>query len=125
MTLLAFEAELPELTQRIAPAGALPPAKEDAFVYVIGHPAGAGLKLSIRGNDLLAYDEEKVKVHYMAPTEGGSSGSPVFNAAWELIAVHHAGSEHMPRLDDDGERYKANEGITLDAIRKEYVKTVS
>lgn len=96
------------------------PVSEGAYVYVIGHPAGGGLKFSIRGNDLLAYDIEMSKVHYTAPTEGGSSGSPVFNQAWQLMAVHHAGDSKMRRLDDPSSTYQANEGITIKAMREEY-----
>jgi hypothetical protein len=98
------------------------PVTEGAYVYVIGHPAGGGLKFSIRGNDLLAYDTELFKVHYTAPTEGGSSGSPVFNQAWQLMAVHHAGDSKMRRLDDPSATYQANEGITIKAIREEYAR---
>ena len=98
------------------------PVTEGAYVYVIGHPAGGGLKFSIRGNDLLAYDAEMFKVHYTAPTEGGSSGSPVFNQAWQLMAVHHAGDSKMRRLDDPSATYQANEGITIKAIREEYAR---
>ena len=29
-------------------------------------------------------------VHYSADTEPGSSGSPVFNDQWEVLALHHA-----------------------------------
>ena len=95
---------------------------EGAYVYVIGHPAGGGIKFSIRGNDLLAYDADMFKVHYTAPTEGGSSGSPVFNQAWQLMAVHHAGDSKMHRLDDPSATYQANEGITIKGIREEYNK---
>jgi hypothetical protein len=98
------------------------PVTDGAYVYVIGHPAGGGLKFSIRGNDLLAYDTEMFKVHYTAPTEGGSSGSPVFNQAWQLMAVHHAGDSKMRRLDDPSAVYQANEGITIKAIREEYAR---
>ena len=87
---------------------------------MIGHPAGGGLKFSIRGNDLLGYDPESFRVHYSAPTEGGSSGSPVFNQAWQLMAVHHAGDAKMRRFDDPSATYQANEGITIKAIREEY-----
>ena len=36
---------------------------------------------------------------------GGSSGSPVFNSDWDLIALHHAGSHEMPKLDGSSELY--------------------
>ena len=54
-------------------------------------------------------------MHYRTPTEPGSSGSPVFNSKWEVVALHHAGSQNAPRLHGRGE-YQANEAITLRAI---------
>ena len=125
VTLLEFDADMPGVPEPITAAPALPNATEGAFVYVVGHPAGGGLKLSIRGNDLLAYDDARSKVHYTAPTEPGSSGSPVFTSAWQLMAVHHAGSKHMRRIGagEDGS-YQANEGITLDAIRGAYAEAM-
>lgn len=120
VTLLRFQGETPEVLEPITRAPALPLANEGAFVYVVGHPAGASLKLSIRGNDLLAYDPKQHKVHYTAPTEPGSSGSPVFTSQWQLMAVHHAGGSKMRRLDDSSKTYEANEGITLEAIRREF-----
>lgn len=125
VTLLRFEGDAPKVPEPIKRAPALPLANEGAFVYVVGHPAGAGLKLSIRGNDLLAYDRPQTKVHYIAPTEPGSSGSPVFTPQWQLMGVHHAGSSKMRRLDNPSKSYEANEGITIDAIRDEFQSTVS
>ncbi|HBL29593.1 MAG TPA: serine protease, partial [Acidobacteria bacterium] len=48
---------------------------DTAKVYVIGHPLGGGLSLSLTDNALLGTSERLL--HYRAPTEGGSSGSPV------------------------------------------------
>ncbi len=57
-------------------------------------------------------------VHYRTPSEGGSSGSPVFGPTdWKVVALHHAGSNDMPRLDGQG-TYEANEGIALAALTK-------
>jgi hypothetical protein len=120
VTLLRFSGPDAALTKPIETAQVPQPVSEGAYVYVIGHPAGGGLKFSIRGNDLLGYDAGQFRVHYSAPTEGGSSGSPVFNQAWQLMAVHHAGDAKMRRFDDPSATYQANEGITLKAIREEY-----
>jgi hypothetical protein len=122
VTILRFTGSEPKLEHDLQVATNPPPVTEGAYVYVIGHPAGGGIKFSIRGNDLLAYDADMFKVHYTAPTEGGSSGSPVFNQAWQLMAVHHAGDAKMRRLDDPSATYQANEGITIKAIREEYAK---
>jgi hypothetical protein len=123
VTFLRFSGPEAAIAEPIEVAQIPQPVTEGAYVYVIGHPAGGGLKFSIRGNDLLVYDAGMVKVHYTAPTEGGSSGSPVFNQAWQLMAVHHAGDSKMRRLDDPSATYQANEGITIKAIREEYARS--
>jgi V8-like Glu-specific endopeptidase len=50
---------------------------------------------------------------------GGSSGSPVYNRSWELIAVHHAGSMQMKRLGGQTGTYPANEGIWFACVVEE------
>lgn len=83
-------------------------------VFVIGHPKGGGLSFSLADNALLAYNERLV--HYRAPTEGGSSGSPVFDDQWKLIALHHGGGLGLKRLDGQAGFYDANEGIHIHRI---------
>ena len=65
-------------------------------------------------NALLGYNERLV--HYRAPTEGGSSGSPVFDDQWDLIALHHGGGNGLKRLDGQAGFYDANEGIYIQRI---------
>lgn len=86
-------------------------------VYIMGHPGGRDLEFSLHDNRLLACSTSHA--HYRTPTEGGSSGSPVFDSeGWQAVALHHAGSESMARLDDPRATYQANEGILVDAIRR-------
>jgi V8-like Glu-specific endopeptidase len=95
-------------------AKALPIVEKTQRVYIIGHPGGETLSLSLQDNELL--DHEIPKIHYRTPTEHGSSGSPVFNRIWKLIGVHHKGNDTMPRLNGLPGTYQANEGISIQSI---------
>ncbi len=105
----------------------LPTVDDAARVYVIGHAGGRDLAFSLQDNALLDHEgpplgqpavDGVLRVHYRAPTEGGSSGSPVFNAAlWEVIALHHSGGKlGMPKLNGQRGTYAANEGIAVQSI---------
>lgn len=96
----------------------LPSKTDQQRVYIIGHPGGGALSFSIQDNLLLDYENDGYRLHYRTPTEGGSSGSPVFNQQWQLIALHHAGGEKMAKLNGAAGAYEANEGIWIQAIIK-------
>jgi hypothetical protein len=90
-------------------------AEEPPRAYIVGHPSGAAEpQFTIQDNLVLDYDDSRV--HYRSPTEPGSSGSPVFDGQWQLIALHHGGGFELPRLNGRGGTYAANEGISLHAI---------
>ena len=97
-------------------APVLPLVEASTKAYVVGHPSGSGLQISLHDSQLLDIDDVDRLLHYRTPTEPGSSGSPVFNAQWQVMAVHHGGSARMPRLRGEGS-YQANEGIALPALR--------
>jgi len=102
-------------------AAALPLLDPPSRLYVIGHPLGGTLSFSLDDNVLL--DHADPLVHYRTPTERGSSGSPVFNRQWELVALHHAGGTGMRRLHPvagESETYPANEGFSFGAIRRAF-----
>ncbi len=99
-------------------ADTMPTVNSGQRLYVIGHPRGGGLMFSMQDNRLVDHGAPAdYHVHYRTPTEPGSSGSPVFNGGWELVALHHAGSATMKRIHGAG-TYEANEGIWIQAIRK-------
>jgi len=102
----------------------------DARVYVVGHPRGGSLAFSMQDNVLLDHEgppdgaprENAVRrLHYRAPTEGGSSGSPVFNKNWDLIGVHHAGGSEMRRLNGRPGLHAANEAVWIQSVREAIV----
>lgn len=86
-------------------------------MYVIGCPGGRDLEISLHDNRLVAFNE--TRLHYRSPTEGGSSGSPVFEPnGWRAVALHHSGKDRMTAIDGSGNPYQANEGISILAIQK-------
>lgn len=106
-------------------AKTLPIVEPTAKVYIIGHPGGGGLEFSFQDNALLDHEGKSdghpalpdvCRLHYRAPTEKGSSGSPVFDAAyWQGIALHHEGGV-LSKLNGQQGTYQANEGISLLSI---------
>lgn len=107
----------PDAVTPVPLAGRLPnlAASDRPRAYVIGHPRGLEQpQFSLQDNVLLDYDE--TFLHYRSPTEGGSSGSPVFDGDWKLIGVHHSGGTDVPRLNNRGGSYPANEAISVPAI---------
>ena len=92
-----------------------PPEATEQRVLIFGHAEGGALSFSFGDNRLV--DRNDRFLQYRAPTVHGSSGSPVFNSAWELIGVHHSGGRSLPRLSSDG-THEANEGSSVFAIRQ-------
>ena len=62
--------------------------------------------------------EEVCRLHYRAPTEGGISGSPVFNSRlWQVIALHHMGGTiGVRKLNGKEGTYGANQGVSIQSI---------
>jgi hypothetical protein len=63
------------------------PVGVDDRLYIIQHPSGAPKKIGMIHNVVRSVDDDVVQ--YLTDTEGGSSGSPVFNEQWGLVALHH------------------------------------
>jgi endonuclease G, mitochondrial len=99
-------------------------------VNIIQHPRGSPRQIAIRNNRLLNLDDERCFV-YETDTDSGSSGSPVFNDRWELVALHHtavdATDDQGRKIDRNGDPvtadtpenlrdWKANAGIRVSAI---------
>ena len=86
------------------------PGKADPGEYlsIIQHPAGERKQVVVRENKLLKFDGDVV--WYATDTNGGSSGSPVFNRFWQVVALHHSG---VPRKDSRG-RWLTTDGRVWD-----------
>ena len=74
---------------------------------IIQHPAARPKEITLHNNEVTRV-KDKV-IHYRTDTEPGSSGSPVFNDRWQLVALHHAG------WVEPGGR-ATNEGVRIPAV---------
>lgn len=70
------------------------------YLTIIQHPNGERKQVCVRENKLLEYDDSLPRLIYATDTVGGSSGSPVFNDRWQVVALHRAG---FPRMNNKGE----------------------
>jgi len=93
--------------------------QEHDRVNVIQHPDGKPLKVVMTQNYVVKTMTD-TRVQYVADTMEGSSGSPVFNQTWEVVALHHSGEPYPPEAPDPAKpwrgQYRANEGIPARAL---------
>jgi V8-like Glu-specific endopeptidase len=61
--------------------------KVDDRVYIIQHPYGQPKKVAFQHNLVRAVEPDKIQ--YWTDTDLGSSGSPVFDEHWAVVALHH------------------------------------
>jgi V8-like Glu-specific endopeptidase len=101
--------------------------REQERVNIIQHPDGDPLKVVMTQNYVVT-DMTDRRVQYVADTMPGSSGSPVFNQSWELVALHHSGTPYPPDSVNDAfkkawkGRFRVNEGIPARAILEDLKK---
>jgi DNA/RNA endonuclease G (NUC1)/V8-like Glu-specific endopeptidase len=69
----------------------------EEYVNIVQHPNGQPKQLALRDNQVVDLLPEFL--HYRADTQPGSSGAPVFNDQWEVVALHHSG---VPNRDGQG-----------------------
>jgi endonuclease G len=80
------------------------------FLNVIQHPAGRMKEVALQKNQVTHVFTDRI--HYTTDTEPGSSGSPVLNNEWGLVALHHAAGD----WDSVANKWIDNEGMRIDSI---------
>ena len=77
-------------------------------LFIVQHPEGEPLQVALDTEAVIGLEGEGRRVHYQTNTMPGSSGSPVFDQNWNLVALHHAGEPNwVPHY---------NEGIPITLI---------
>jgi hypothetical protein len=103
----------PPLPPPLRAAGRLPSTGDRA--HIIQHPMGTEKRVGLF-NNVITYVDNRI-VQYLTDTLPGSSGSPVFNDDWEIVAIHHSGGHvvqpGLPR------RVFRNEGMNFGSILQE------
>jgi hypothetical protein len=85
-------------------------------LMIAQHPDGKPLKLAVDTESVIGVNAGLTRVRYATNTEAGSSGSPVFDLDWNLVALHHLGD---PAYDHPA---AYNQGVPIDKIRARIAK---
>lgn len=104
------------------------------YLTIIQHPGGERKQICVRENKLLKYSDNGPYVWYQTDTVAGSSGSPVFNNSWNVVALHHSaipktksvkgedvwlarnGKVWTADMGEDAIDWIANEGVRISRI---------
>jgi hypothetical protein len=85
-------------------------AATNAAIFIVQHPEGLPMKLALETKSALGYSPNERRMRYRTNTKPGSSGSPVFDQNWDLLALHHTGDPNWVDLP------QYNEGIPVRTI---------
>lgn len=117
----APEATIPvdRTAEPLGPTGTKTPDR----IFVIGHPDGRGLEVSLSDNDVIDHELRDTprpavcRIHYGAPTEAGMSGSPVLDArTFAVLAIHRMGRARAFRPYQAKSPYLANEAQWIGSV---------
>jgi hypothetical protein len=90
--------------------------KANDYVNIIQHPGGLPKQIALYHNLVVFVGADRVQ--YLTDTLPGSSGSPVFDSQWRVVALHHSGGYLTEPGSQVKRLYFRNEGIQVQAILK-------
>jgi V8-like Glu-specific endopeptidase len=87
-----------------------PQAKDE--VIIVQHPGGGQKQIALSHNVLVYVNGQRLQ--YLTDTLEGSSGSPVFNTEWQVVALHHKGGW----LKEPGSKQAVyrNQGVHINVV---------
>lgn len=80
------------------------------WVTIIQHPGGEPKQMTVRNSRIITLDKGEVLdvpdryIHYTTDTEPGSSGAPVLNDQWQVVAIHHKAVPDPSDIQDGSNR---------------------
>ena len=96
--------------------------EQGARLNIVQCPDGGPLRFAIRNNFFVGRGEQSYQVRYLTDTKPGSSGSPVLNDNWQVVAMHRGFKTINPDAypSEDGSKQQVakyhNEGIAIHDI---------
>jgi V8-like Glu-specific endopeptidase len=81
-------------------------------VNIIQHPGGGAKQIALYHNIVVFVGHDRLQ--YLTDTLPGSSGSPIFDSNWCIVALHHSGG--WLREPGSKHTYFRNEGIHINTI---------
>ncbi|MBY5406343.1 DNA/RNA non-specific endonuclease [Rhizobium leguminosarum] len=100
-------------------------AIDGEWITIIQHPNSEPKQIAIRASQIIILDPQAAPdvnldhfIHYSTDTEPGSSGAPVFNDQWQVLALHHKAvpEPKKPGRPEGKPVWIANEGVRISAI---------
>ena len=91
------------------------PSGDVVPLNIIQHPGGAPKQIGMRNNLAASINENNLA--YFTDTEGGSSGAPVCNDKWQVVALHKAATRTFGENEFQGKKTRwVNVGTRIDRI---------
>lgn len=100
---------------------------EGEWLTIIQHPDGGRKQICVRENQFIKRGQDVI--WYTTDTKPGSSGSPVFNNDWFVVALHNAGVPEekngvVQKNPDGSTKWVGNQGIRVSRIVKTLRETL-
>ena len=86
----------------------------DDTVIIIQHPKGAYKQFSLE--PLAIRHVDPTRLQYVADTQQGSSGSPVFNDRMHVVALHHVEAEVTQTVEGKPQTVWRNQGVQIGQV---------